>query len=98
LRQCSYTFKNQNEKYESFEIIQNGCSINEPTTVLKESRITIGYDQFGQVMFMHSELEQTKISIECTVDACLPPSFGKYFFNNNTKISCIVTKHKILLY
>ena len=76
MRQCSYTFDNDYAVSDTFGVIQNGCSTNEPTTVLSEIRNTVEHDKFGQVMFMHADPTKTKISITCTVDACLPPAFG----------------------
>lgn len=78
MRHCSYTFDNEDSLSDTFEVIQNGCSANEPTTVLSEFRNTIEHDKFGQVMFMHADPKNTKVSISCTVDACLPPSFGVF--------------------
>ena len=77
LRQCYYSF-NDGETSDEFDVIQNGCSSNNPITVLNETRTVMEYDVFGQVMFMHKNPDATKVSISCIVDACLPPALGKF--------------------
>ena len=79
LRQCYYSFDNGTETIEKFDIIENGCSANEPVTILNQTRKTIGYDVFGQIMFMNQDYD-TKVRVSCIVDACLPPSFGMFYY------------------
>ena len=58
-------------------MIENGCSVNEPYTILEDIRDTIAFDKIGQIAFMDlNNLSDLTMSIQCTVDACLPPAFG----------------------
>ena len=76
LRSCSLTF-GEGDSIESVDVIENGCSMNEPFTVLEEIRDTIAFDKIGQIAFMDlNDLSDLTMSIQCTVDACLPPAFG----------------------
>ena len=68
-------------------MIENGCSMNAPFTVLDEVRETIAFDKIGQIAFMDlDKLSELTMSIECTVDACLPPAFGKNKIWSKSKI------------
>jgi hypothetical protein len=63
--------------------------MNEPFTVLEEIRETIAFDKIGQIAFMDlNDLSDLTMSIQCTVDACLPPAFGNCK-NIKSKISTI---------
>ena len=81
LRQCYYEF-DSGDDVEKFDVIQNGCSANEPITILNQTRTEMGFDVFGQIMFMHENLDKTKVRVSCVVDACLPPAMGNFFFEN----------------
>ena len=71
LRKCTFNFENG----ANIEIIENGCSKNSQTTVLTRLREEISNDKFGHVFFMNSQ-QETKVSIRCKVDACLPEIAG----------------------
>ena len=85
LRECFYSFENETSEVEKFGVIENGCSANEPITILNETRETIGHDVFGQIMFMNKDFD-TKVKMSCIVDACLPPAFGKKIKNFRSKL------------
>lgn len=87
LRQCYYSFDNGTDDFERFDVIQNGCSANQPITVLNQTRQSMSYDVFGQVMFMHQDFDTTKVRISCIVDACLPPTLGKQMSPNVCQMS-----------
>ena len=82
LRQCSFNFEplyESNEVELSYDMIYNGCSADEPYTLLSETRDTFEWDSFGKILFINDDFKSKKLRLSCIVDACMPPDMGKNF-------------------
>ena len=61
----------------NYDMIYNGCSADEPYTVLSDKRDTFEWDSFGKILFVNDDFKTKKLRLSCIVDACMPPDMGQ---------------------